>query len=91
MFGVRIYLGAGAVGGRRGAAFGVACSERRAGMDFRQGGHHGFLGELLVMVRLKIEPDCGRPAEVAFETQGGIDGDRPLALDDLIDAARGHP
>ena len=55
-------------------------------MDLRQGGYHGFLGELLVVVRLEIEPHCGRPAEVAFETQGGIDGDRPLALDDLIDA-----
>jgi len=45
-----------------------------------------FLGHLLVVVGLAVEPHLGRPAEVAFDAQGGIDGDSPLALDDFIDA-----
>ncbi len=42
------------------------------------------------MVGLKIQPHLGGPAEVAFEAQGGIDSDSPLAFDDFIDAPGRH-
>lgn len=45
-----------------------------------------LLGGLLVIVGLEVQPDLGGPAEVAFEPQGAIDRERPLALHDFIDA-----
>ena len=44
-------------------------------MDFRKGGFQRYLGGLLVVVRLEIEPHIGGPAEVAFEAQGGVHGE----------------
>jgi len=38
-----------------------------------------------VVVRLQVEPDLGRNAEVLPEPEGSIRGDRPLAADDLAD------
>jgi len=57
-------------------------------LDVSQGFRHPFLGELLVVVSLEVEPHLGRPLEILFEAQGGIYRDGTLALHDLIDAAR---
>jgi hypothetical protein len=58
-------------------------------MDFRECGFHGFLGGLLVVVGLEIEPHFGRPAEIALEPQGSVHGEGAFTLHDLIDAAGG--
>ena len=54
---------------------------------FCQGGFQSILGDLLVVMVLEVEPNLCGPAEVAFETQGGIDRDGAFAFDDLVDAA----
>jgi hypothetical protein len=41
-----------------------------------------------VVLRLKVEPEPWRGAEVAGEAQGSIGGDGPLAVNDLVDATR---
>jgi hypothetical protein len=61
-------------------------SQRWAWLNFGKGGFQGHLGGLLIVVGLEIEPHIGWPAEVAFEAQGGVHGEGPLALDDLVDA-----
>jgi hypothetical protein len=58
-------------------------SHRGAGLDFHQRGFQGFLGCLLVVVGLEVEPDLGRPAEVAFQAQGGIHGEGAPAFHDI--------
>ena len=41
-----------------------------------------------VVVRLQVEPELWRQAEVAAQSQGRVRSDGALALDDFIDAAR---
>ena len=40
------------------------------------------------MVGLEIQPDFGRPTEIALKTKGGVNGESPLALHNFVDAAR---
>jgi len=65
--------------------------QRRAWMNTRERGFQGLLGRLLVVVGLEIEPHPGRPAEIAFEAQRRIDGQRALAFDDFVDAPGRDP
>lgn len=54
---------------------------RRARLDSGKRGFHGFLGGLLVVVVLEIEPDFGRPAEIPLQPQRGVHGEGAVALE----------
>ena len=46
--------------------------------------------DLEIIARLKAEPKAVARPEVACQTKGRIRGDRPGAMDDLVDPARRH-
>lgn len=71
--------------------FKVESSRRqRTRLNASQQGAHFGLGDLAVIAGLQIQPDLGRPLEVAGEAQGGVRRDGAFALHDFIDAARRH-
>ncbi len=39
---------------------------------------------------LEVEPEAVGGTEVASQAEGGVGGDSPLAVDDLVDPPRGH-
>ena len=41
-------------------------------------------------MRLEVEPELGRHAKIASQTQGGVGGDSALAVYNFIDASRWH-
>ena len=50
-----------------------------------------ILGEVQVVVRLQVEPELRRRAEVLSEAQRRISRDTTLSVHDFVDASRGTP
>jgi len=57
-------------------------------LNLREGCFQSFLGGLLVMVGLQVQPHLGWPSEVAFEPEGGIHREGTFAFHDFIDPLR---